>query len=79
MPTPKECRQHAEECLKLANETTQLYARLALLELAAEFREISDELERSRSSELEHRSRSSHVSQPRARHTATTPARRRRA
>src|SRR6266700_6199103 len=66
MPTPKECRQHAEECLKLANETTQLYARLALLELAAEFREIADELER--------RSRSSHVSRPRAHHSAATPA-----
>jgi|SRR6266566_2312618 hypothetical protein len=36
----------AEECLKLANGTTQIYARLALLELAAEFREIADELER---------------------------------
>jgi hypothetical protein len=32
MPTPKECRQHAEECLKLAKETTQIYARQALLE-----------------------------------------------
>jgi hypothetical protein len=49
MPTPKECRQHAEECLRLANETTQVYARQALLELAAEFREIAEELE-SRSS-----------------------------
>jgi hypothetical protein len=48
MPTPKECRQHAEECLKLANETTQLYARYALLELAAEFREVAAELERRR-------------------------------
>ena len=41
MPTSKECRQHAEECLRLANETTQIYARQALLELAAEFREIA--------------------------------------
>jgi hypothetical protein len=46
MPTPKECRQHAEECLKLAKETTQVYARQALLELATEFREIAEELER---------------------------------
>jgi hypothetical protein len=45
MPTPKECRQHAEECLKLASETTQIYARVALLELAAEFREIAEHLE----------------------------------
>ena len=36
MPTSKECRQHAEECLRLANETTQIYARQALLELAAD-------------------------------------------
>jgi hypothetical protein len=49
MPTPKECRQHAEECLRLANETTQIYARQALLELAAEFREIAKELEDRRS------------------------------
>jgi hypothetical protein len=40
MPTPKECRQHAAECLKLAKETPQIYARLALRELAAEFREV---------------------------------------
>jgi len=46
MPTPKECRQHAEECLKLAKETTQVYARQALLELATEFRELAEELER---------------------------------
>jgi hypothetical protein len=45
MPTSKECRQHAEECLRLANETTQIYAKQALLELAAEFREIAEQLE----------------------------------
>ena len=71
MPTPKECRQHAEECVKLANETPQIYARLALLELAAEFRDVADE--------LEGRSRLSHVSRPRASHSAATPARRHRA
>jgi hypothetical protein len=70
MPTPKECRQHAEECLKLASETTQIYARLALLELAAEFREVAAELGR--------RSHSSHANRRRARHSAATPARRRR-
>jgi hypothetical protein len=45
MLTPKECRQRAEECLKLANETRQAYARVALLELAAEFHEIAEKLE----------------------------------
>jgi hypothetical protein len=70
MPTPKECRQHAEECLKLAKETTQIYARQALLELATEFREIAKELER----------RSSHFTatkRRRAYHANASPASRR--
>jgi hypothetical protein len=70
MPTPKECRQHAAECLKLAKETPQIYARLALRELAAEFREVAAELER--------RSHSSHANRRRARHSVPTLARRRR-
>jgi hypothetical protein len=49
---------------------TQIYARLALLELAAEFREVADELER--------RSHSSHPNRRRAGHSIPTPARRRR-
>ena len=44
MPTPKECRQNAEDCLRLAREATTIYAREALLELAAEFREIAEQL-----------------------------------
>jgi hypothetical protein len=73
MPTSKECRQHAEECLRLANETTQIYARQALLELAAEFREIAKQLET--------RSSSAHGAkqQRRARSAAAPPTRRRRA
>jgi hypothetical protein len=72
MPTSKECRQHAEECLRLANETTQIYARQALLELAAEFREIAKQLET--------RSSSAHgAKQRRARPAAALPTRRRRA
>jgi hypothetical protein len=73
MPTPKECRQHAEECLRLANETTQIYARQALLELAAEFREIAKQLET--------RSSSAHGAKQhrRARSAAAPPTRRRRA
>ena len=71
MPTSKECRQHAEECLKLAKETTQIYARQALLELAAEFREVAEELER----------RSSHSNDAKRRraHSNFAPPRRRRA
>ena len=71
MPTPKECRQHAEECLKLAKETTQVYARQALLELAAEFREIADELER-------RGSRSDATKRRRAHHVNASPVSRRR-
>jgi hypothetical protein len=72
MPTSKECRQHAEECLRLANEITQIYARQALLELAAEFREIAKQLET--------RSSSAHgAKQRRARPAAALPTRRRRA
>jgi len=72
MPTPKECRQHAEECLRLANETSQIYARQALLELAAEFHEIANQLE----------ARSATVREPkrrRARPATAPPLRRRRA
>jgi hypothetical protein len=72
MPTPKECRQHADECLRLANETTQIYARQALLELAAEFREIAKQIET--------RSAPAHgAKQRRARAAAAPPTRRRRA
>jgi hypothetical protein len=71
MPTPKECRQHAEECLNLAKEAPQIYARQALLELAAEFREVAEELER----------RSSHPTDAKRRrgHNNFAPPRRRRA
>ena len=72
MPTSKECRQHAEECLRLANETTQIYARQALLELAAEFREIAEELE-SRNSP------SRGAKRRRTQPTVAAPTRRRRA
>jgi len=71
MPTSKECCQHAEECLTLAKATTQIYARQALLELAAEFRQIAEELER----------RSSHSTGAKRRraHNNFAPPRRRRA
>src|SRR5262249_40588444 len=70
MPTPKECRQHAEEGLKLARETKEIYARVALFELATEFREVAEELER--------RSHSSHANRRRAGPSVSAPARRRR-
>jgi predicted negative regulator of RcsB-dependent stress response len=38
MPTTKECEHNAELCLKLASETKEIYAKIALLELAKEYR-----------------------------------------
>jgi hypothetical protein len=43
--TPKEYRHRAEEYLKLANETTELFAKMALFEMAAEFRAKAQQLE----------------------------------
>ncbi len=45
MPTSKEYRHRAEECLRLANETKEIFARMGLLELAAEFRAKAQQLE----------------------------------
>ena len=45
MPTSKEYRHRAEECLRLANETKELFERMALLELVTEFRAIAQQLE----------------------------------
>ena len=51
MPTAKECRFNAEICLKLADETREIYARSALIELAEEFRALARHLEHSTKSE----------------------------
>ena len=45
MPTAKECRYNAEICLKLADETREIYAKNALIELAEEFRTLARHLE----------------------------------
>jgi hypothetical protein len=47
MPTPKECQYNAEICLKLANETREIYVKNALIELAEEFRALARHLEHS--------------------------------
>jgi hypothetical protein len=57
MSTPKECRQNAEDCLRLAREDTTIYAREALPELAAEFREIAEQLKGRRRSAPKQRHR----------------------
>jgi hypothetical protein len=46
MPTPKECRNNAEICRKLARQTNEIYAKMALIELANEFRTMAEALER---------------------------------
>jgi ribosomal protein L17 len=46
MPNAKEFRQNAEDCLTLARETTEMYARVALIEMATEFRLMANHLER---------------------------------
>jgi hypothetical protein len=46
MPTPKEFRKNAEDCLSLAHETAEIYAKMALIEMATEFRVMAEHLER---------------------------------
>ena len=43
-----ECQHKAELCLKLASETKEFYAKLALLELAKEFRALAEHSEPAR-------------------------------
>jgi 3-methyladenine DNA glycosylase AlkC len=46
MPTAKEYRQQAKECLELAKGAKDLYVKEAMAELAEEFRKTADLLER---------------------------------
>ena len=46
MPTPKEYRLRARECLELMKEPNEWYVRKALLELAEEFRKRAEVIER---------------------------------
>jgi hypothetical protein len=43
--TPKEYRHRADECLSLAKETREIFAKMALLEMATEFRAMAQQLE----------------------------------
>jgi hypothetical protein len=45
MRTPKELRKNAEDCLRLARETREMYVKMALIELATEFRVVAQHLE----------------------------------
>jgi hypothetical protein len=53
MPALEECLQRADDYLKLAGETDLVYARVALVELAAESLELAEELARARARESE--------------------------
>jgi hypothetical protein len=46
MPTAKQYRQQAQECLELAKAATDLYAIRALTELAEEFNKAAETQER---------------------------------
>jgi hypothetical protein len=51
MPTSKEYRQHAEECLELAKVAEEFYVKTALIELADEFKEQAEKIEHQREGE----------------------------
>ena len=42
MDTPREYRQRAADCLRLANEASDVYVAAALTELAIDFRKMAD-------------------------------------
>jgi hypothetical protein len=46
MQTSKEYRHNAEVCLRLASETKEIYAKMALIDLATKFRVLAEDLER---------------------------------
>jgi hypothetical protein len=52
MQTSKQYRHNAQVCLKLASETTPIYAKMALIDLAREFRALAEDLERLRRAAL---------------------------
>jgi hypothetical protein len=46
MSSAKVYRQRADECAQLANEAAEVYVKVALAELAAEFQSLADAMER---------------------------------
>ena len=45
MPTSKEYRQRAEECLQLASTAEDFYVKTSLAELAADFTKMAESLD----------------------------------
>jgi hypothetical protein len=48
MPTSQQYRQQADECLELIDKASEWYVRMALLQLAEEFKKRAEHLERRR-------------------------------
>jgi hypothetical protein len=46
MPTPRECRQRARDCLQLASMADDFYVRAALIELASDLQKMAETGER---------------------------------
>jgi hypothetical protein len=42
MPMTNECQRNADLCVWLARQTKEIYAKIALFELANEFRALAD-------------------------------------
>jgi hypothetical protein len=45
MPTSKEYRQYAKECLELATHAEEFYVKITLVELAVEFKAQAEKIE----------------------------------
>ena len=45
MPTSKEYRRQAEDCMNLASEAEELYVKTALTEMAADFEGLAEKLQ----------------------------------
>jgi hypothetical protein len=48
MQSSKQYRHNAAVCVKLASEAKEVYAKMALIDLAREFRALAEDLERVR-------------------------------
>jgi hypothetical protein len=48
MPTSQEYRHQADQCLEIVNDAKEWYVRVALLQLAAEFKKRAENLEQRR-------------------------------
>ena len=57
MATPQDCRLSAEICLRLARNTKDIYRKKGLIELAADFRVMAEEMKREARAKLTSRGR----------------------